>query len=286
MVSLFSKASEMDIRRFVPGKANKVLRMMHTGVRTCIEYVVSQYFEFVCPVCDKKVKEFLPLSTFYVENKRKYGNPYTVSDLETLNDRHYSCPHCSASDRDRLYALYFRQRFPQPDSVPSIRLLDIAPSRSLRIFLSRYKLFTYRSADLTMEGVDDKVDITDMSIYRNASFDVFICSHVLEHIPDDKKALSELFRVLRPEGWGILMVPINLVITQIDEDPSITDVGERWRRFGQHDHIRLYSKQGFLARVENAGFIVHQFGVGYFGTQAFQKHGISEKSVLYVVEKP
>ena len=275
----------MDIRCFVPGKAKRVLRMMHTGVRSCTEYVVSQNYEFVCPVCDKKVKEFLPLGTFYVENKRKYGNPYTVSDVETMNDKHYSCPHCSASDRDRLYALYFRRRFPQPDSVPSIRLLDIAPSRPLRIFLSRYKRFTYQSADLTMEGVDDKVDMTDMSIYRSASFDVFICSHVLEHVPDDKKALSELFRVLSPGGWSILMVPINLVITQIDEDPSITDVGERWRRFGQHDHIRLYSKQGFITRVENAGFIVRQFGVDFFGMQAFQKHGISEKSVLYVVEK-
>jgi SAM-dependent methyltransferase len=117
------------------------------------------------------------------------------------------------------------------------------------------------------------------------TYDFFICSHVLEHVTDDKKALSELFRVLKTGGSGILMVPINLRIDKIEEDPNVEDIGERWRRFGQDDHIRLYSKKGFVERVKEAGFTIHQYGVDFFGEHVFFQHGISPKSILYVAKK-
>ena len=81
------------------------------------------------------------------------------------------------------------------------------------------------------------------------------------------------------------MVPINLAITEIDEDPTVTDEVERWRRFGQFDHVRLYSKPGFIQRVTETGFLVHQLGIDFFGKDIFHRNGISPKSVLYVVEK-
>src|SRR6188508_1256097 len=109
---------------------------------------------------------------------------------------------------------------------------------------------TYRSADLFMQEVDDRVDIMDMTIYPDKHFDFFVCSHMLEHVVDDRKALRELYRILKWGGQGILVVPIVLSIDEIDQDPSVTDVAERWRRFGQDDHVRLYSKQGFLRRIE------------------------------------
>ena len=163
--------------------------------------------------------------------------------------------------------------------------LDIAPSYPLKTFLCKYPNVLYQSADKYMEGVDVVVDITNMDIFGSASFDFFICSHVLEHVPDDKKALSELFRILKPGGFGILMVPIILKNYQIDEDPNVTDVGERWRRFGQYDHVRLYSKTGFIERVKSAGFILNQYDADFFGRDTFFQLGISPKSVLYVVEK-
>jgi glycosyltransferase involved in cell wall biosynthesis len=117
------------------------------------------------------------------------------------------------------------------------------------------------------------------------SFDALICSHVLEHVADDRQALSELYRVLKPGGWGILMVPIILTLEEIDEDPQVTDEAERWRRFGQFDHVRLYNKSGFVDRVEAAGFVVRQLGMAYFGEAAFQQLGLTKTSVLYVAEK-
>lgn len=126
--------------------------------------------------------------------------------------------------------------------------------------------------------------MTDLRIYQDRQFDVSICSHVLEHVADDRRALRELFRVLKPGGRGILMVPIILGLAGIDEDPA-ADVGERWRRFGQHDHVRLYWKADFTERVRSAGFVVHEYDRRFFGEERFVRNGITRQSVLYMVEK-
>jgi ubiquinone/menaquinone biosynthesis C-methylase UbiE len=166
-----------------------------------------------------------------------------------------------------------------------ILLLDIAPSRALGIFIDKFKQVDRRTADLLVEKTDLVVDITNMPEIDADTYDILICSHVLEHVSDDKKALSELYRVLRPRGWGIIMVPIVLMVDKIDEDPGVTDIDERWRRFGQDDHVRLYNKSGFIERVESAGFILYQFGMEHFGESVFRQCGITSRSVLYVAEK-
>ena len=81
------------------------------------------------------------------------------------------------------------------------------------------------------------------------------------------------------------MVPICMAIDAIDEDPTVTDVGERWRRFGQDDHIRLHNRFGFVERVESAGFVVRPLDMQYFGKRAFLRYAFSPSSVLYIVEK-
>jgi SAM-dependent methyltransferase len=129
---------------------------------------------------------------------------------------------------------------------------------------------------------DDKVDITDMNCYPSGSFDLIVCSHVLEHVPDDAKAIRELNRVLAPNGSAILMVPILLGLQQTDEDPSVTDVNERWRRFGQDDHVRMYARNDFLQRLQAGGFEVESLDAAKFGCEIFQQCGITEQRVLYV----
>lgn len=237
-----------------------------------------------CPVCNKKVRKFIPLPEFYNENMEKHGYLYTLDDAETLNYGAYSCPHCTASDRDRLYALYVEKRLMEQGAT-NVAMLEIAPSRPLSEMLKKTGKVALRTADLMMEGVDDRIDITEMNCYAEGTFDAFICSHVLEHVPDDKKALRELLRILKPGGWGILMVPIILTLDKIDEDPLLEDIAERWCRFGQDDHVRMYSRNGLVERAEGVGFIVRQYGQEYFGAEEFKKHGISDNSILYVVEK-
>ena len=241
---------------------------------------------YKCPVCGNPVDQFLPLPAFYKEQFLKYGYPYTrAEDIETTNLEQYFCPRCAASDRDRLYACYLDERIPGYPEGDHLLLLDIAPSQPLGHFIERFKQVDRRTADLFTEGTDLVVDITNMPEIPSDAYDILICSHVLEHVSDDRKALLELYRVLKPGGWGIIMVPIVLTVDQMDEDPTVTNVAERWRRFGQDDHVRLYNKSGFIERVEEAGFTLHQLGRDYFGESTFKQYGIASTSVLYIAEK-
>ena len=97
-----------------------------------------------------------------------------------------------------------------------------------------------------------RVDITDLP-FDDSRFDAIYCSHVLEHVPDDRKAMSELRRVLRPGGWAILQVPIKGIVTF--EDPAVTTPEDRERVFGQSDHVRIYGLD-FKDRLEEVGFKV------------------------------
>ena len=261
---------------------NKVIFKTYTIVNKIFSSILGNYF---CPVCNKKVINFIPLPAHFQKSLKKYGFKYNNDAAETLNYERYSCPHCNASDRDRLYSIYIQKRVVEQKNDKVISMLEIAPSKPLDEMMQRIGKISLRTADLMMEGVDDVADIMDMTCYGSCAFDAFICSHVLEHVTDDFKALRELYRVLNIGGWGILMVPICLDVDLIDEDPSIVAIEERWRRFGQDDHVRLYSKNGFIERVKSVGFTVHQFGQDYFGSEVFNRYGISKKSVLYVVAK-
>ena len=267
-------------RERIDGTIKKILtKLMYSGVK------------YRCPVCGWRIRKFLPLAKFYIENFRNYGFKYKIEQFETLNLANYSCPICGASDRDRLSALFIKECLKQNCESQNLSIIDFAPSPPLTNYIrkeiSQLNLSVeYRTADLYVENVDDKVDIMDTrSIYLSNQFDFFICSHVLEHVIDDKKALGELYRILKPGGCGILMTPIHLEVESTDEDPSILDEAEKWRRFGQFDHVRLYSKNDFLFRIKEASFIVQQLGEEYFGKKSFYANGISDKSILYIVKK-
>jgi len=236
-----------------------------------------------CPVCERGVERFNPLSVHYLDEWNRHG--HESGGYETCNVESYSCPVCGASDRDRLYALYLRERLPRHPKSPFV-LIDFAPSEPLSSHIKRNYAVTYRSADLCMPGVDDHVDLTNMDIYQEASFDAFICSHVLEHVQDDTKAMAELYRILKPGGWGITMAPISSGASGHREDPSKRTESERWKFFGQGDHVRLYSKEVFVNRLETAGFTVSGLNIEHFGGDRVRRRcGLASTTVLYVSQK-
>lgn len=237
-----------------------------------------------CPLCLAKFPNFMPLPNHYFEVFHRLNVFYSLDDFETLNIGQYSCPKCSSSDRDRLYALFVKQLLTRPEDRP-LRILDIAPTPVLSSFLRTISESHYRSADLFSPLADDIVDIMDMCMYADDSFDLIVCSHVLEHVTDDAPAIAELHRVLAPGGTAILMVPILLTALETDEDPLEKSIDERWARFGQDDHVRLYAKNDFVKRLVNGGFHVTSLGSDSFGEGTFTKHGITEKSVLYIGNK-
>lgn len=140
----------------------------------------------------------------------------------------------------------------------------------------------YISADLNSPMAMVKMDITNI-LYEDNSFDVILCSHVLEHVVDDRKAMRELFRVLKPGGWGILQVPI--LRDKTFEDPSIVSPEDRERIFGQKDHVRIYGRD-YKDRLEEAGFTVKVDGyVRELGDDKIKKHGLSEDQDIYFCAK-
>lgn len=236
--------------------------------------------KFVCNFCNKPTS-YSSIERSLGDQLNKHGFPYSLDDFETLNYKEYTCVNCRSSDRDRLYRLYIEQYENLPKNAA---VLDFAPSKLFESFM-RPQATGYRSADLLIDTYDDKIDITNMKQYKDNSFDFFVCSHVVEHVDDDTKAFKELYRVLKPGGRGIIMTPIIDKPGVHDEDPAEKKVSERWRRFAQDDHVRLYEKSVFLKRIKQAGFNVREYTVKDFGKRLFKKHGISLKSRLYVVEK-
>jgi SAM-dependent methyltransferase len=233
----------------------------------------------LCPCCENSIEAFLPIPQAYVRECEARGVEHPLDGWETLNLEAYLCPVCGATDRDRLQVLFLQEFFAQrrKDSRSQrVNVLEIAPNTPVAKWLQFQSDVEYRSCDLHMPHVDDRVDVADMACYANARFDVVICSHVLEHVPEDLKAMRELRRVLATDGVALLLVPISMLNKGVDEAPDVSDEAERWRRFGQGDHVRIYSREPFEARLTRAGFKVSRF------TPAGNPFGLTPTSTLYI----
>jgi SAM-dependent methyltransferase len=135
-----------------------------------------------------------------------------------------------------------------------LTVLEIAPIDSLQNIFRNLKNLTYVSADLTSPIAMMKMDITETGQPDNR-YDCIICYHVLEHIPDDEKAMRELFRILKPGGWAIVQSPVEYGREKTFEDPAIVTPEQREKSFGQHDHVRIYGRD-YQERLTKAGFTV------------------------------
>lgn len=238
--------------------------------------------KYHCPLCKNNVDQFLPLPDMYRQMAELHGWEH-FGKGETINLESYSCPICTATDRERLCALWI-EKAKNTELNRRVQMLHFAPEKSLSKFVKASLDVEYRSCDITGLNVDDKIDMTDMS-YHDNTFNFFICSHVLEHVASDKAALKELFRVIAPGGLGILLAPIFTHINQTVEEPHELPESERWRLFGQGDHRRLYCKKDFVEKIELAGFNVEQLGVKELGEENFNQCAITMTSTLYIARK-
>ena len=192
------------------------------------------------------------------------------------------CPWCQSLERHRLLYLYFQEHTNLFQD--QLKVLYFAPDALERKLRTSPNL-TYISADLEDPHAMMKIDITAIP-FPDASFDVILCSHVLEHVPDDRKAMSELYRVLKPSGWAILLVPFDSARTATFEDSSITDTRERERIFGQRDHVRIYG-QDYVDRLKQAGFTVRQDTYGLqIDSLLHQKYGLPNYDDIFYCTHP
>ena len=192
------------------------------------------------------------------------------------------CPVCGAHERHRLIWLYCHARTDLFDGRPK-RLLHVAPEPCLTRELRRVDALEYVGADLERRHATVRMDVTAI-LFGDASFDVILCNHVLEHVPEDRKAMRELLRVLKPGGWAIMQVPIKGETTQ--EDATVTSAAERTRLYGQHDHVRQYGRD-YAERLRAAGFLVEvdPFAAGLTPSQR-ERYGVLADEELYRCARP
>ncbi len=191
---------------------------------------------FYCPCCQRSFRKLLPFGVVLRPNAR--------------------CPKCGSLERHRLLWLYLKQKTNL--FTDRLRVLHFAPEAVFQnIFMSMPNL-EYVSADLMSPLALMQMDITAVPFGDNA-FDVILCNHVLEHVQDDQKAMTELFRVLKPGGWAILQSPLDMNRKTTFEDPLAVTPEDRLTVFGQHDHVRIYGCD-YKERLENGGFTVRVDG--------------------------
>ena len=188
---------------------------------------------------------FRPLIKWYFKGHR-FTDPIDGSSYRRFLPYGYQkirenalCPGTLSLERHRLLWLYLeRETYFLTDS---IKVLHVAPEQ---VFYQKFRSFShwdYTTTDLYSPLADVKADLRKLP-FEDHAYDLILCNHVLEHIPDHLQALSELYRVLKKGGTLIAQVPLDLNREKTFEDPTITDPQERSRIFGQYDHVRIYGK--------------------------------------------
>jgi SAM-dependent methyltransferase len=209
--------------RLMPGRRRHVLLGSVRGARYHGDAVE-------CPCCESTFSRFLP----------------------HRGRSHAKCPRCGALERHRALWLFLEQEtdlFERPGA-----MLHVAPEYAFLRRLSTTAGLRYVTGDFDSALADHQLDVMDLP-FEAGSFDFLICNHVLEHVEDDRLAMAEINRVLKPGGWAILMCPIDCRRATTFEDPSIVTPEQRHRVYGQDDHARLYGRD-YAERLAAAGFSV------------------------------
>lgn len=224
-----------------------------------------------CPICNSKFKEF---GTFGIVPRR--------------NAR---CQGCGSLERHRLLWKYLNAKTDLFANKNNLQLLHFAPEKVFYTIFSSGKNIQYYPCDLNPDiytyeedNKVQKVDITDIPFKENY-FDAILCNHVLEHIPDDALAMSELYRVLKKGGWAILQVPIDYSREYTYEDFSITTPEGREKAFGQDDHVRWYGRD-YKDRLARAGFtvMVDEYVKSFTEEEQF-RYGFMKDELIYYCKK-
>ena len=218
---------------------------------------------FEDPIDGKTFRSFLPYG--YENSRENVLSPSTLS-----------------LERHRLLWLFLKKEttfFTDP-----LKVLHFAPEQAFYKRFRKLENLEYTTTDLNSPLADVKADICDLPFPAN-SFDVILCNHVLEHIPNDTKAMHELYRVLKPGGWGVFQIPQDLSSERTFEDNSITDKTERAKIFGQYDHVRVYGRD-YFDKLRSIGFKVTEKDFTAQLTDAeMERYRLAKGEIIPFVEK-
>lgn len=219
--------------------------------------------KYTDPIDGKRFKLFLPYG--YGKQRPNVLSPSTLS-----------------LERHRLLWLYLKN---ETDFFTSKKkVLHFAPEQAFYKRFRELKNLDYTTTDLLSPLADVKADICNLP-FKDNSYDIILCNHVLEHIPDDTKAMEELYRVLKPNGMAILQIPQDLNRAQTFEDNTITDKKERAKIFGQYDHVRIYGLD-YFDKLRSIGFKVEEVDyTAQLSSENIDKYRLAKGEIIPVCFK-
>lgn len=233
----------------LPEQFSRSIKRLYLAFRRL--YYIGDNYE--CPICANSFRSMIPggFDLQVIKEKNIIGAGLRKNNV---------CPYCLSTDRDRLVFQYLEK---ETDVFKDkVKILHISPEPALYRNLKKRKNILYVTGTKYSEGIYyhkdiDSVDLLELP-FSDGEFDLVICNHVLEHIVDDKKAMSEIYRVVNTGGSAILQVPISNQLEFSYEDNSIVEEKQREKHFGQFDHVRIYGRD-YSSRLENAGFLVQKY---------------------------
>lgn len=231
---------------------------------------------YECPFCGFRSKDLAPLGIDSLAARR-----YKTIGMGV---RLGMCWSCRAKDKEKLIYIYLRDVEKIFDGNP-LRLLHIAPENIIAKRILPVQNIDYVCGDFFAKGYMYPPYVQNMNVLelpcRDEDFDMVICNHVLEHIEDDRKAMRELYRVLKKGGKGIIQVPMSKNIEKTLEDCTVKTEKERLKKFGQKDHLRLYGTD-YKERLEKCGFEVELI---HFSNEIIERYGLDKNEDLYICHK-
>lgn len=245
-----------------------ISKLIPNRIKKIIRNIVLSGNNVTCPICEKNFITFLP-----------FGAEGVKSRMNAM------CPNCFSLERTRVFWLILKKNdfFSSKKSI-----LHVAPEKMLFEKFNSYSKLDYKAIDKFEAGYTRpkgtiSMDVTDLKFTDNW-FDFILCSHVLEHVIDDIKAMSEMYRVMKKGGWGIIQVPLDFSKKETFEDFNITSSEDRIKAFGQHDHVRIYGVD-YLSKLEKTGFEVTAYEVSeHFDENTISRFGLncSEKIIIVI----
>lgn len=261
----YLKRVAQGVSRNLPDRAVTALRPAYRSIqrayRTSYAGIVYRGNQVNCPCCGWQGGAFLPWGAVVIRTNA-------------------SCPRCSAKERHRLLLLYLSRE--TTVLTKPTRLLHFAPEPSLSNVLAKTPGLDYVTTDLEDPSVTINMDITNIQ-FEDDAFDCILCSHVLEHVLDDRAAMKELHRVLKPGGFAILQVPIEDRPGGCTlEDDTVVSPSDRERVFGQRDHVRRYGSD-YYDRLSEAGFSISARKYAQeMGNEAIERYGLRSGDMINV----
>ncbi len=238
-----------------------------------------------CYICGKTFFSYLPVygDSWYQTQVRNQGINLYFCD-GTYNRWEYRCPCCDSIDRTRFIMAYIHKKL---RSKSNLKVLYFAPTPSgIHYLETKMHNFSVDTNDLYLKNKDIKFhyDIQNMRGIDDKTYDVIICSHVLEHVVDDRLALKELHRVVKDGGKVLILVPLDLKRAWFDEENGLSE-SENWRRFGQTDHVRRYTNNEIIKRIEEAGFKCSMITRNDLSKEIVRQNAFHKNIRIYLAEK-